>query len=310
MSKKNGAAGKAKPKPGKTSKTEMPVVKGFSTGRETAVSMLRKMEDYHLLPPKKVIPMDIFPGQGLLPGTLTLICSMPGAGKTAYLANLVFKLAQDGRCAAVFLPAITAEGFVSRMVCIGSGAGYFQMMRGCIPRETWAKMTTAAAQLAGSGIYYSNLKTMTGYTIQDEACRLAAELKKTRHKLDAVIVDTLNYLEDIEFESSFQMLRAMARELDTSVICSMGLQETKNIQKGYAWLGDIRAVGVDELETDLILNLRRPESYESDAAFRGHMDLLCVYSRELYNQNLHLWFHNQTMAVTPPKMPGTEIISP
>jgi len=276
----------------------IPLIPGFDNGKETACSYLAKLEKAHLNTVEKGIGMDIFPGPGLREGKLTILCSMPSQGKTAYLANIVSELALQGRNVGVFLPDMPPEWFVARVLSLRTGADYTHLRRGTFPRDTWIKLKKAEEDLAQSGIYFSQLSSMNYWDIDAEASRLATELKKAGRKLDAVVIDSLNYLKQDEDVPELTMgLSLLAHGSGAAVLCSLGLQENKNIIKRQVSLGDIRLAGINEQETNQILYLQRPGYYEPRIS-RDKANIRTIYGEDLSGYYLDLDFNNSTMKFT------------
>ena len=299
--KKKNIIGKVKPKLVKHPNPEIPRVCGFSDGSDAAISILDMIEKTHRgdeMPPNG-IQLDVFPPHGLLPGTLTLISSMPGQGRTAYLANIASELARKERSVAVFLPNLTIDKFVTRMICIRTGLDVSRVCYGFLTREHWASINDAAKQLGQSGVYFSQQTIMSAGDIDHDTTMLAAELKKTGRKLDAVIVDSLNYVKVSGWPNPLSTLKSMAKKLGAAVICSRGLRETENIRDGFVGLGDIRAIGVNEANIDNIYHIRRPCYYNDNSAPKDQAELICVYRNHLRNSTWYLHFNSSSMAFTP-----------
>jgi len=297
---KRGVAGKIDIKAAKNSLVKLPVVKDFNTGKEVAEATVQKLEDF-CNAPAKGIASELFPQSGLPPGTLTIICSMPSQGKTAYLANVAMELARTGRCAAIFLPDGTQEEFVSKMLAIGSGLRYYKIMRGELPRQDWSRLAAAKEEIAGSGLYFSELRATHPQYIHEAADKLSGELKKAGRKLDAVIVDSLEYTADFESDRPLFWFRKIADELETSVICALKLRQNEKTEQGFVRLGDLREVGINEKETDLLLHLSRPEYYDrTDPTLTGKAAIWCLYSKDMRKHSAHLLFDHETLTFTKP----------
>jgi len=297
---KRRVAGKIDIKAAKNSLAKIPAVKEFNTVREVVEATVRKLEDFYNAPAKG-IAQELFPPSGLPPGTLTIICSMPSQGKTAYLANMALELARSGRCAAVFLPDGTQEEFVSKMLAIGSSLKYRQLMRGYLTREDWPRLAAVKEEIAKAGLYFSELRNMHPQYIHEAAARLSAELKKAGRRLDAVIVDSLEYTADFESDRPLFWFRKIADELETSVICALGLRQNEKTEHGFVRLGDLRAARINEKETDLLLHLSRPEYYDrTDPTLTGKATIWCLYSKDMRKHGAHLLFDHETLAFTRP----------
>lgn len=273
------------------------VASDFISSGDLAVSVLKKMEESCSETPARP-GLDLLPGS-LAPGTLTVICSLPHLGKSAYLVNLALELLDKKRNTAVFLPEYSAEEFTFKAICARAEVNYSKALLGSIPREKWPALTRAAGQLLDPGLFLSRSCKMTAADIAKEAKLLADVLKKDGRRLDAVIVDSLNFLDPGEYYSEpLESLENLARQLGTAVICSFDLRETPNMRKGNVRLGDARLAGIDEHYADQIYHLHRPEYYDrSDPTLKGMAVL-----RRLYpylggrQEELNLRFNRETLA--------------
>ncbi|MCX5791844.1 MAG: hypothetical protein NTY45_06435 [Elusimicrobia bacterium] len=299
--KNNDKAEKVKAEPAKTLVRQLyPEFTDFTLAKEVAADTLEKLKNLQSAPEKGILE-DIFPSPGLMAGTLAVVCSTPSQGKTAYLANIVSELARTGRCVAVFLPDITAQDFMARILALRTGTSYRHLKPEWLAGENWSKIAEAGEQFSRSGVYFSQRTRMDTQDIINDMVRLAHQLKKTGLTLDAVVVDSLNYMHDDSCNNPLDLygLRQTAQSLKLAVLCALGLEEGKRIKNGFIGLGDVRALGLDESHTDFIFCLQRPGFYDrSDLSMMRLAELFCIYSSGIKRSYLRLNFDYLTQAFT------------
>lgn len=269
-------------------------VEGFVSARELMPGVLKKMEAEFSGLGVGLAP-DLVPG-GLLPGTLSVICSMPSIGKTAYLVNLALQLQSLGKNTAVFLPDLTSQEFLLRAMCARALVNLHALRAGRLPREKWAELMRAAETVSSPGLYFCRSSLMTDRDVARDMRALEKELGKTGRRLDVVIVDSLNYLKEDDFSiTRLGTLREMAKAMKVAVIGSYGLRQDEKTENGCITLADIRHNGLDEQETDSVLLLHRAEYYHrEDPTLKNKASLLQVYSSTRWVRNLELYFRHET----------------
>lgn len=285
---------------------------GFKTAADATPSIIEKLE-------KRLAAATHPPEPQLLsamakPGTVTIICSAPSIGKSAYLRNIALELQEQGKNAAIFLPDYTAEEFITRAICAKAGLNLHRYLNGELPRDKWKLFTGTADKLKARGLYFSDETHMNTNTIRYRARELSKALEQAGRKLDAVIIDSINYVNDEEYDvPALDGLRAMADKLKTAVICSFGLKETPSMRDGYIELTHVRAAGIAEGFTDSIYALHRPEYYDrADPTLKNKASL-----RRLYpclgagGSSQHLGYNHETQAFTvikPMKCESEEVV--
>lgn len=277
----------------------------FQTIGEASDLILNNLEK-NCSGPKTEPLLDIFPDAGLQPGALTVVCSMPGIGKTAYLANVALGLAKKGKNVAIFLPDCTPGEFIYTAAAVNSGDFVGKVGRYRGPKSLFNEFRAAAGQLPRTGLFLSKRSILDLCDIERDSKYLAAELKAHGRSLDAVIVDSLTYLKDEEYlEGTFGYLSDVAKKLETSFICSFGLRPNERTNEGLVRLADIRAAGVDDSRTSLVLYLHRGEYYNrTDPTLKNKALLRCMYSKDtLPLRDYNLEFTHENMRFKKPVYP-------
>ncbi len=289
-----------KPAKKKSAKPTDVSVYGFRTGLQIAGPLKGKIGKGYAAR-QSDSGLAIIPPPALIPGSLTVVCALPGQGKSAYLLNLALERQKLGCNVGVFLPDDTADEFMLKAVCLQANAKYDQLQRGSMPREKRESVNASADKLSKPGLYFSKRTTMTAQDIAREAAELSEVLRKAGRKLDTIILDSLNYIKEEELGlDKLEYLKAMAKQLQLSVVCSLSLRETKNMRDGWVRLADVRAAGIDEQYTDQVLFLQRPGLYDyTDPTLRDKAVLRRLYPAILgCPESMDFIFNYRTLAFT------------
>ncbi len=277
-------------------------VEDFSNSGQAAESMLKKMKAT-CGAPRPESNLDLFPAPGLLPGSLHIVCSVPGMGGSAYILNLALELQAKGKNVAVFLTDCAAAEFIFKAICARAQVNAGSLCNRPLGEKAVKNLSAAVKSLARPGLYFhSHLWTDT-YNICEGARELAQKLKASGQSLDAVLIDSLNYLaKEEDYGAELQYLRHLAEDIKTGLVCAFAMRETPKMHNGYINLADTRAAGLDETYADSVLSLRRAEYYDrSDITIKGKAALHVTYSRALGLRDLYLLFNSETQTFSRPK---------
>lgn len=241
------------------------------------------------------------------PGTLNIICSLPSMGKTAFLVNAALRLQEAGKNVAVFLPEYTPEEFMHKALIVKGGLNHVALRYKLKTAELLKVYKDAAAKLPGEGLYVYRCGRLVEHTVWEGVGHLAAALKAGGRRLDAVIIDSLNYLrldEEAEDEApGVCELVDMAEHFGVSVIASFGMRSVPDA-RGHIQLADTRLAGLDEREGCTIHCLNRPEFYDrQDPTIKNKAVLERLYPYlSPYTPAVQLNFTHETLtfSVQPP----------
>ena len=164
----------------------------FISSRDLGSFVQQKME-VQCFPKTPIQGLDLLPNC-LVPGTVTVICSSPVIGKSAYLTNLAIE-AQDKKLnMAVFLTESSTQEFSFKAICARAKTNGFGLMRGRFIREKWPDIKRSTKEFSAPGLYFADRSTLTVGEIADDVQLLTDILKRDGHKLDAILLDSVNYL--------------------------------------------------------------------------------------------------------------------
>lgn len=248
-------------------------VPGFLAGAELVPDALSLMEKQYS-GAKEPSGLSLLPAC-LQPGGVSVICAGAAVGKSAFLLNLALEAVGKKLNTAVFLADSTVQEFAFKAICAKAEVNLGGAKHGRLPREAWPKLTRAAGELTGHGLYFCPSGIVSDWGLADQAQVLAEALKKNGKKLDLVIVDPLNFVKsDAAGPSPLEIINRAAENLETSFVCSFNMPFRPEKGAKADTLGDIRLAGLDDTLADYIYTLHRDELYHRcDPTVKGQARL-------------------------------------
>lgn len=207
---------------------------------------------------------------GLQRSDLILLAARPACGKTSFALNIAANLARIApkTVIAVFSLEMPKSQLAQRMVCNMAKVSMSDAVRGEIDAETdFPKIFKASEILAESDIYIDDTSLIRPSEILSK-CR---RLKKTKGKLDLVIIDYLQLMNPPEKKDSRQQeisdisrnMKIIAKELQVPLILLSQLSRAVEGRKDKKpMLSDLRESGAIEQDADIVMFLHRTLSEE------------------------------------------------
>ncbi|MCX5784550.1 MAG: hypothetical protein NTX59_02575 [Elusimicrobia bacterium] len=226
-------------------------------------------------------------GIGFRRKTVSLVASRPGAGKTAFLLNAINNIITSGKFnIAVFLPDMPTAEFCEMLTAVRAGVDYNCFRRGGIRRDKMGAVKKAGKEISGANLWISTEKTFSLESVVKSAQKLNSNLKREKKKLDAIFIDSYNYLEGCGDPFGhkgwdFERLTDLAKATDSAVICAYGLEPEKadvSAQTHFK-LRDFRIRGISEDAVGLIINIVHPDHSEPPLISRDEMYLDIVWDK-------------------------------
>ncbi len=246
---------------------------------------------------------------------VSIISSLPGQGKTAFIISVLNNLITGGKFnAAVFLPDMPTAEFFSRLTASRAGVAYSKVAKGQAAKADWALFTKTLPELSKAGLWISAFRRFSSSSVYAQALELARELKSQKKKLDIIFIDSINCLTNFSGRRSdkTEILRALSRlaeDTDTAVVCTYS-PENPRLEKTAACarlqLRDFRACGINEDSVSLILNIAGPEESDADTISKSEAELNIVWrNMGTYGYSLPIKFDRDTLKfyseTLPPK---------
>jgi replicative DNA helicase len=234
---------------------------------------------------------------GLHPSDLIIVAGRPSMGKTAFVTNLAFAIAQahknqppsrgnaskedvknnaennsvNGGVVGFFSLEMSAEQLASRILSEQSTITSDKIRRGEMDEEEFKRFVYCAKAIERVPLFVDDTPALTLATLAARARRL-----KRQHGLDLVIIDYLQLLRSghnrpqdnrvQEVSLITQGLKALAKELHVPVIALSQLsRQVENRDDKRPQLADLRESGSIEQDSDVVMFIYREEYYVARA---------------------------------------------
>ena len=207
-------------------------------------------------------------------GTLIVVCSRPGMGKTAFALQAAYCDARNGLRAGVFQLEMTEVNMWQRRVCPRAGVSWRDVRSGNITDEQRQRLVDASLDLSEeySSLFIDDTPALTTDEIY---------LKTVENNLDIVYIDHLSLVGDkgdierLRLGSISMKLKNMAKKLKIPVV--LLAQLNRNLEKRNdkrPQLHDLRESGEIEQNADEVLGLYRDSYYTKNDDDSAEMGIL------------------------------------
>jgi len=208
--------------------------------------------------------------RGLQASDLIIVAGRPSMGKTSFAMNVAQHVGvREGKTVAIFSLEMGRQQLVLRMLCSETRTnklGLKDLQTGYFDSNLYPYLTDAANNLAQAKIYIDDSPNLSAMEI-----RAKARMLKVRGKLDLIVVDYLQLMEERtsradnrqqEIASISRHLKSLARELEVPVIALSQLSRAvEKREENRPQLADLRESGAIEQDADVVLMLFREEYY-------------------------------------------------
>ena len=207
-------------------------------------------------------------------GTVSVIASRPGMGKSVFLTNMIVNSAskKDLKIGFIGLDSTSAED-TNRMISKCSKVPYQELIRGVQNEEDFYKIHSSILNLADSQlfcIYPENDLKNIEYNI--------TTLKKI-NDVEIVYLDNLQLVSlkskyrELEISTIIKRLKQLAKRLNIAIVVTSQLSRSVELRGGSKrpLLSDLRDSGSIEEEAHVVAFLYRPEYYALEYTEMGEM---------------------------------------
>jgi replicative DNA helicase len=239
--------------------------------------------------------IDKWLGGGVRRGDLVVLGGDVQSGKSALSLAMALRMAQAGIPAVFFTSEMSHERVMERALAIEGRARVDDLRRGTIDDFTRAGVGAAAVR------FREAIPTIAAIPPGGGVEALAAEIRRT---LDAhvVIIDSLQGLagssraQDEELAAAVRMLKALAMELNLSVMLTCQLPELRSERADpRPVLDDFGVQGAVKQHADVVLAIFREEMYRPGYGVEGATELLVRKNRNGQVGYVDLFFYKQWM---------------
>ncbi len=252
---------------------------------DTAASSGRNGEEPPLGVATGFAELDAVTG-GLRPGTLTVVASRPGVGRSTLLLDVVRRCALKQNSGVVLFNLEVSDSEVShRILSAEARIRLGDMRTGRMRDEDGTRLSRRMAGLVEAPLWLNSTPDAVVENLAAEATELCAQ-----HRLSLIAVDSLPALtaslgvsasRERELSTAVRRLKTLALELDVPVVVTAELGraiESRNDKRPT--LGDLRESDTIHQVADNIILIHRPDSFERDHPRMGEADLILAKHRQ------------------------------
>lgn len=228
--------------------------------------------------------LDALTAGGLRPGSLTVIASRPGMGRSTLLSDICRRnTIRDGRPVAVWTVEETGQDFTSRLISAESRVARDRIRSGNLDNDAWTRVAKCVPQVKDAPLHLEAPASLTTAELAEEA----AELVNGRG-VKLIAVDGIqdirperrNDLREREVGDIVRDLKTLARQLRVPVVATSHLNRgPENRIDKRPRLDDLRESGAITFAADLLILLHREDYYDLESPRAGEADLIVAKHR-------------------------------
>ena len=258
---------------------------------------------------------------GFNAGEMTIIAARPSMGKTAFVLNLMERVALNRPAHYDHDPVVLFfslemgnQSIVQRMLCARARVDAHKLRTGKIPNEDYADLVRAAGELQRSKILIDDSPGLSIMAVRSRARRVARQ-----HGLDMIVIDYLQLMtagkkiESRQQEISLlsRSLKELSRELEVPVLALSQLSRAvESREDKRPQLSDLRESGSIEQDADVVLMLYRPEYYFPSDENKNKAEIICAKQRNGPTGSVGLQFFGSILRFENPEPSMAEPILP
>ena len=204
---------------------------------------------------------------GLQNGEVVIVAGRPSMGKTALAVNIAEHVAVNRKQPTViFSLEMSKQQLAQRILCSRSGIDSHKLRQNLLSAEDFAELAATVGELSEAPLYVDDSPGLSITALRAKSRRMAA-----RHGIRLIVVDYLQLMSapgearQQEVSNISRGIKALARELNTPVICLSQLNRSPENREGHRpRMSDLRESGSIEQDADVVAMLHREEYYHSD----------------------------------------------
>lgn len=228
--------------------------------------------------------LDTLTAGGLRPGTLTILASRPGMGRTTLLHDICRRNAiRDRRSTVLWTLEEGVEDVVTRFLSAEARVPRHQLLAGAMNEAEWERVTQRMKATEGAPIFIDAPPSATAAVIAKQAAGLVANHGVRLLAIDGVQdirPEKRNDLREREVGDVVRDLKTLARELQVPVVATAHLNRSPEQRfDKRPRLDDLRESGAITFAADLIVLLHRDDYYDRESPRAGEADLIIAKHR-------------------------------
>lgn len=228
--------------------------------------------------------LDRLTSGGLRPGTLTVIASRPGMGRTTLLSDICRHNAIAHRQpTAVWTTEDTRDDFSIRLLSAEARVSGYRLRAASMDDASWERAARAMSAVTGAPLYLGTPAAITTAELAEQATKLVREKDVLLLAVDGIQdirPEKRSDLREREVGDVVRDLKTLARELQVPVAATSHLNRSpeQRIDKRPR-LDDLRESGAITFAADLIVLLYREDAYDKESPRAGEADLIVAKHR-------------------------------
>lgn len=264
--------------------------------------------------------------RGLQPANLILLAGRPSMGKSSLAENIGRFVAKGGGVVAKFNLETSKDEEAVRAVSGEGRVDAHLMQAGRISERAYGRLAHAIGVLQEIPVYINDEGSVSALDVRAK-CR---RLKREAGRLDLVIVDYVQLMEDMQARSNdnrtialaatSRMLKRIAKELHVPMLVLSQLsRDLERRPNKRPILADLRDSGALEQDADLVWFIFRPVVYEEEPTngtsgnygswepdvYRRHSELIVAKQRNGPKGTVFLEFHKESTQFTSAPVDNT-----
>lgn len=222
--------------------------------------------------------------QGLEPGSLTVIASRPGIGRTTLLTDICrWNAVRQGVPTLAYTLEEKRSAFMQRVLGAESRVALFRMRSGGMNDEDWTRVARRVPDVSGAPLYVRAPGRINMLTLSLEAQEMVEEEGVRLVAVDGVQdirPDKRSDMREREVGDIARDLKTMVRELDVPVVVTSHLNRgPEQREDKKPMLDDLRESGAITYAADNIILLHREDAYDKASPRGGEADLFVAKYR-------------------------------
>ena len=223
--------------------------------------------------------------RGLMPGSLTVIASRPGMGRTTLLSNFCgFNAVRHGVSTLVYTLEDTRREFAQRMLAAQGRINWHGLRRGELSERDSNNLAKCTPAIDKAPLFIKAPGRIDMATMALEAQEMVRD-----HGVRLLAVDGIqdirppqrNDLREREVGDIVRDLKTMARELDIPIIATAHLNRGPEGRfDRRPRLDDLRESGAITFAADTIILLHREDYYDLESERAGEADFIVAKHRQ------------------------------
>lgn len=221
---------------------------------------------------------------GLVPGSLTVIASRPGMGRTALLANICRHNAVAGQVPTLaYTLEETREAWGMRILASECLVPIENLRTGDLSARDRERLAGGSPAVVAAPLYVRSPARIEMAQLAGQAARMVEELGVRIIAVDGiqdVRPEKRSDLREREVGDVARDLKTLARELDVPVVATSHLNRSPEMRVDKTpRLDDLRESGAITFAADTIVFLHRPDYYVPESPRSGEADLVVAKHR-------------------------------